>query len=727
MLALRLARFEHLVDIGRIAELRGVERQQRVAARPGGDAATPSSSTTPWSAAAVPLARAGHAADRPLPDPQPRHGRRFAGPRRPGGRVPGGGDRARRRRSTCSSSRGERSVRGRRLLRRALVDGAGARRAAHRHSTSRCGRADAGSASPSSPAVTATSPSPVRLRASSSAPNGTSRDAPSPCSASAAMPVRATHRRGGDHRAVRSTPLDAEEIGGSPSATSATHRRSARRRRPTARRVGAAMAATPGTSAVEEAEACLTPTIIDHGQRHAARTAAVEPRKTLADFLREDCRLTGTHLGCEHGVCGACTVLLDGDAVRACLMFAVQADGADVTTVEGLAPARRRAERPCSRRCTSATACSAASARRASSCRSPRFLRDATPIPTDDEIRDGLSGNLCRCTGYQGIIAAVRLPRPRRDGGMTADGPTTPTGRQPLRRPARPAPRGRPARHRPRHATSTTSSCRGCCTPPSCAATSPAAPIARSTSSAARDAARRGRRVHRRRPQRRRRRELGRLRGCPIGGRPFRVVADGDVRFAGEPVALVDRRVALHRRGRRASSSSSTSSRRRRSSAHDAALAPTAARRPPRARRQRRRRRSPRPTIPELDAIFESAAHVVTETFTQHRYLCVPMETPRRRVASGTPFRNELTVRISTQGAHGVRGFLGRALGLPENRIRVIMGDVGGGFGQKMFMLPDEVAVVARRQAPRPAGQVDRGPAREPDGRPARARRPDDR
>ncbi len=72
-----------------------------------------------------------------------------------------------------------------------------------------------------------------------------------------------------------------------------------------------------------------------NGQR---RQALVEPRKTLADFLREDCALTGTHLGCEHGVCGACTVLLDGDAVRACLLFAVQTEGAEVTTIEGLTP-----------------------------------------------------------------------------------------------------------------------------------------------------------------------------------------------------------------------------------------------------------------------------------------------------------------------------------------------------------------------------------------------------
>ena len=97
-----------------------------------------------------------------------------------------------------------------------------------------------------------------------------------------------------------------------------------------------------------------------------ARRAAVEPRLTLADFLRERCRLTGTHLGCEHGVCGACTVLLDGAAVRACLVFAVQADGREVTTIEGLSDGdelHRRAGRPSA----TATACSAASAPRASS------------------------------------------------------------------------------------------------------------------------------------------------------------------------------------------------------------------------------------------------------------------------------------------------------------------------------------------------------------------------
>jgi aerobic carbon-monoxide dehydrogenase small subunit len=136
------------------------------------------------------------------------------------------------------------------------------------------------------------------------------------------------------------------------------------------------------------------------------RRGLVEPRKTLADFLREDCALTGTHLGCEHGVCGACTVLLDGEAVRACLLFAVQAEGADVTTVEGLTPteglspiqeAFREAHGLQCGFCTPGFIVSVTA-----------FLRE-NPAPTDDEIREGLSGNLCRCTGYQGIVNAVRL------------------------------------------------------------------------------------------------------------------------------------------------------------------------------------------------------------------------------------------------------------------------------------------------------------------------------
>jgi aerobic carbon-monoxide dehydrogenase small subunit len=133
--------------------------------------------------------------------------------------------------------------------------------------------------------------------------------------------------------------------------------------------------------------------------------ATVEPRLTLADYLREKCGLTGTHLGCEHGACGACTVLLDDRAVRSCLMFAVQADGMEVTTVEGIATPEgelspvQSALREChGLQCGFCT---------------PGFVMSITALlrdnanPTDDEIREGLSGNFCRCTGYQSIVNAV--------------------------------------------------------------------------------------------------------------------------------------------------------------------------------------------------------------------------------------------------------------------------------------------------------------------------------
>lgn len=136
------------------------------------------------------------------------------------------------------------------------------------------------------------------------------------------------------------------------------------------------------------------------------REAMVEPRMTLADFLREKCSLTGTHLGCEHGVCGACTVLLDDAPVRACLVFAVQAEGSEVTTIEGIASPDgelstvQSAFRDCHGLqcgfCTPGFVITVTA-----------FLRD-NPSPTDTEIREALSGNLCRCTGYQGIVNAVR-------------------------------------------------------------------------------------------------------------------------------------------------------------------------------------------------------------------------------------------------------------------------------------------------------------------------------
>jgi len=137
---------------------------------------------------------------------------------------------------------------------------------------------------------------------------------------------------------------------------------------------------------------------------------AVEPRLLLSDFLRHELGLTGTHVGCEHGVCGACTVLFDGEPMRSCLMFAVQADGHEITTVEALGtpenlhPLQEAFWEAHAVQCGFCT---------------PGFLMTLVPFleknphPTEEEIREAISGNLCRCTGYQHIIDAVKLAAER--------------------------------------------------------------------------------------------------------------------------------------------------------------------------------------------------------------------------------------------------------------------------------------------------------------------------
>jgi aerobic-type carbon monoxide dehydrogenase small subunit (CoxS/CutS family) len=150
----------------------------------------------------------------------------------------------------------------------------------------------------------------------------------------------------------------------------------------------------------------------------AAVDADIEARLTLADLLREELGLTGTHLGCEHGVCGACTVLVDGDAVRSCLMLAVQADGHEVRTVEGLAegdvlhPVQQAFWESHGFQCGFCT---------------PGFvmttvaLLEENPTADEQEIREALSGNLCRCTGYQSIVDGVLLAvRKRAEGAESA-------------------------------------------------------------------------------------------------------------------------------------------------------------------------------------------------------------------------------------------------------------------------------------------------------------------
>jgi carbon-monoxide dehydrogenase small subunit len=154
-------------------------------------------------------------------------------------------------------------------------------------------------------------------------------------------------------------------------------------------------------------------TVTVNGRKYEARA---EPRLLLSDFLRETLGLTGTHVGCEHGVCGACTILVNGDSVRSCLMLAVRADGAEIVTVEGLGSRdqlnllqnefREKHGLQCGF-CTPGMLISGMD------------LLKKYPLASDEEIRQGLSGNLCRCTGYQNIVAAIRAAAALRNGGAT--------------------------------------------------------------------------------------------------------------------------------------------------------------------------------------------------------------------------------------------------------------------------------------------------------------------
>jgi carbon-monoxide dehydrogenase small subunit len=168
--------------------------------------------------------------------------------------------------------------------------------------------------------------------------------------------------------------------------------------------------------------------LIQVGVNGVQHRQEVETRWLLSDFLRHKLHLTGTHVGCEHGVCGACTVIFNGAPIRSCLMFAVQADGAELLTVEGLAgpdgtlhPLQQALQDHHGLQCGFCT---------------PGFLMaiyallqdDPDPNMSDDEIREAISGNLCRCTGYQGIVAAVRHMLARRLAGEVQAEPSTLVG-----------------------------------------------------------------------------------------------------------------------------------------------------------------------------------------------------------------------------------------------------------------------------------------------------------
>ncbi len=144
----------------------------------------------------------------------------------------------------------------------------------------------------------------------------------------------------------------------------------------------------------------------------------VETRLTLADFIRHEVLLTGTHVGCEHGVCGACTILLDGRTARSCLMLAVQANGHEITTVEGIAPNDTELH-PLQQAFQDNHGLQCGFCTPGMLTTLIEFLGD-NPDPTEQEVREAISGNLCRCTGYQGIVAAARDAAKRLQGQETA-------------------------------------------------------------------------------------------------------------------------------------------------------------------------------------------------------------------------------------------------------------------------------------------------------------------
>ena len=153
--------------------------------------------------------------------------------------------------------------------------------------------------------------------------------------------------------------------------------------------------------------------VIVNGRKYQAN---IEPRLLLSDFLRDTIGLTGTHVGCEHGVCGACTILVNGDSVRSCLMLAVRANGMDIVTVEGLGTPDQLNALQSEFREKHGLQCGFCT---------PGMLMTGMdllkkyPLASDEEIREGLSGNLCRCTGYQNIVAAIRSVVALRNGSAS--------------------------------------------------------------------------------------------------------------------------------------------------------------------------------------------------------------------------------------------------------------------------------------------------------------------
>ena len=432
------------------------------------------------------------------------------------------------------------------------------------------------------------------------------------------------------------------------------------------------------------------------------REGDVEPRRMLVQFLREDLELTGTHVGCDTSQCGACTVHVDGKAVKSCTMLAVQADGATVKTIEGLAGADG-ALHPLQRRSGRSTASSAGSAR-------PGMIMAAADLlarnadPTDDEIRHAIEGNICRCTGYHNIVAAIREAAATMRAGRhgAARRPPAPRAEESddgtdVRRPRRPGQAGRgPALHHRQ------------------------GPLSRRH-----QADRDGPHGHPPQPVRPREHPLDRHVGGeddarrPRGHRrrrhPVQPAADG---LAGRRLV----RDPEQRQHARASSPPTPSS--------------GPARASPRSSPRRRSRRSTRssaiqvdyeplpavvdaekatqPGAPQLhenapnnvvfdwpvgdkagtDKAFDDAEVVVKQRLVNHRLIPNPMEV-RGDIGLYNPGTEEYTVWMSSQTPHIQRLLLTAFVtGIPEHKVRCISPDVGGAFGTKIFCYADMALVM---------------------------------
>jgi len=431
-----------------------------------------------------------------------------------------------------------------------------------------------------------------------------------------------------------------------------------------------------------------------------ATSHVVEPRTLLIDLLRDDLRLTGSHVGCEEGLCGACTVEIDGETVKSCMLLAAQADGTSITTVEGvgadggLDPVQQAFQDCFALQCGYCTPGVVMSA---------RALLAENADPSDEEVQHALSGNLCRCTGYQNIVKAVRVAGERLRGEASPE--TVPPRTSWI------------VQAVPRQEDRRLLLGGGRYTDDASIEGSLFCALVRSPHAHA---------------------EILSIDPAPALALPsvVRVVTGAEakphwqpypptmdalgvrlpksyplaverVRFHGEPVAAVLAET--------------------RAAAEDAALAVAVTYRPLPAVTSVAAALGERDAVPaklydgwddnrqivwdyaigDVDSAFDEAAAVVGEEISSQRYGTSPME-PRAVHADFDPSDRSLTVRLSTQIPHHARAFFGQVFGLPESSIRVIAEDVGGGFGGKLGLDPEYIPVLLSILSGRPVRWVER-------------------